>query len=397
MATQGMVCAKRRKSLIALIFLFALPVRAIAFDDASFGPSRPGDSEPTQIPSPAESAATIMESDSVHAEEVGRAGVLPVTPEELKSTRNAQSNQLSGSAFDPALPLGVNGRTAFNYSALWAPGEPVENQNADLGFVRQNVGVSFPLWFGEGQSLFAGIGVQNLLFQTTAVLPNSGQPFPENLWDIRGSLVYIKRFQNDWSTVLIGSLGSTGDRPFAGSRELIGGLTGVLRIPTGEKNAWVASVSYQPITGLPFPIPGLAYVWEPSDNLTAQIGIPFQLYWRIAERLRFDASYLPVKNVRAYATYQLSEQIEFFGGFDWVNESYFLYDRVDSNDFFNLLEQRLPIGIRWNVGQNWVLDAQAGYLINREFFSGTSIMKVESDLIRVDPGPFGMLRLLYRF
>lgn len=354
------------------------------------------------LPAEVHAAAEVIDSEfqsetaPMIEGELTRSSALPVTPEELR-TRGAQSNQLSGSAFDPALPLGVSGRIAFNYSALWAPSESVKNQDADLGLVRQNGGISFPLWFGENQSLFGGIGIQNILFQTNAILPDSKQPFPDNLWDIRGSLVYIKRYSNDWSTVLIGSIGSTGDRPFAGSRELIGGVTGVLRIPHGDRNAWVASVSYQPVTGLPFPIPGVAYIWEPSDEFTAQIGIPFQLYWQVSEKLRFDASYLPVLNVRSYLTYQLSQRFEVFGGFDWINESYFLYDRENADDFFNVLEQRLPVGIRWNIGENWVFDAQAGYVLNRVFFSGPSILKEESDVVRVSPGPFGMLRLLYRF
>lgn len=326
-----------------------------------------------------------------------RNAVLPVTREELGNARSAQSTQLGGAAFDPALPLGVNGRIAFNYSALWEPSRSIQGQDADLGVIRQNSGFSFPLWFGDEQSLFASVGVQHLLFQTDAILPDSGQPFPSNLWDVRGNLVHIKRYRNNWSTVLIGSLGSTGDRPFAGASELIPGAVGALRVPSGDRNAWLWSVSYQPVTGLPYPIPGLAYVWEPSDRLTAQLGVPFQLYWQIFDKVRIDASYLPIKNVRAYATYQWSDTIEFFGGFDWINESYFLWDRVNSDDFFNLLEQRLPFGIRWCIGRNWVFDAQAGYVLNRVFFQGPSAAQQDFDVVNVDPGAFGMLRLLYRF
>lgn len=311
--------------------------------------------------------------------------------------RSMQGGQPGGAAFDAALPLGLDGRIAFHSSALWAPSEPTNQTGADLGFVRQNIGVSFPILLGNRQSLFGGLSVQSLLFQTDAILPDTGIPFPDALWDVRGTLVHTARFDNGWSTVLIGSLGSTGDKPFAAADELIPGVVAVLRIPARNEDAWLASVSYQPVTGLPFPIPGIAYLWQPSERFMAQVGIPFRSYWGITDRLRFDASYLPLINLRAYLTSQCTEQFEVFVGFDWVSESYFLAERLRHDDFFNAIEMRLPVGGRWIINQNWAFDVQAGYLLDRRFFTGDGIFDDGTDNINVRPGPFGMVRLLYRF
>jgi hypothetical protein len=302
-----------------------------------------------------------------------------------------------GSAFDPALPLGVDGRIAFNYSALWEPTRSVESGPGELGMVRQETGLRFPIWKNGADALFGGVSVRSLLFNTDVILPDTGQAFPNRLWDVRGNLQYKREFSNGWTGGLGGSLGSTGDRPFAGWKEVLGGANASLRIPVRERDAWLFSLSYQPTGGLPFPIPGLAYVWQPNDQLTANIGIPFQLYWRPIEKLRFDASYLPVQRVRAYATWELTETVELFGGFDWINESYLLWDRRNDDDFFNLLEKRLPLGVRWYVTDSWIFDASAGYVFDRVFFSGPDILDQSSNRVAVAPGAFAMLRLLYRF
>ena len=54
-------------------------------------------------------------------------------------------------------------------------------------------------------------------------------------------------------------------------------MNGMLRIPQGEHNAWLFTLMYSPTSQLNFPIPGVAYSWNPSPQFHANIGLPLQM------------------------------------------------------------------------------------------------------------------------
>ena len=56
---------------------------------------------------------------------------------------------------------------------------------------------------------------------------------------------------------------------------------------------------YSPTSELPFPIPGVAYVWQPADNFRMNIGVPFMVMYRPVDDLTLDFSYMLVRTVHA--------------------------------------------------------------------------------------------------
>ena len=163
-----------------------------------------------------------------------------------------------------------------------------------------------------------------------------------------------------------------------------------LVIPQGEHNAWLFTLMHSPTSELAFPIPGVAYLWQPSDDfLRVNIGLPFRT--DVSPHERGDAQtsvtmLLRTVNTRA-TTYHLTPQVGLFTGYDWSNESYFLADRQDSNEPFLSYDQRVvaPVKCRRKSRRTFCSNCPAGYAFDRFFFQGTSYSDNNNDRVDVEP------------
>jgi hypothetical protein len=71
------------------------------------------------------------------------------------------------------------------------------------------------------------------------------------------------------------------------------------------------------------PVPGIDYVYSPSDTFTLVLGFPFNsLEWKPVEKLTIQLTYLPVRTVKARLTYELFRPLRIYAGFDWDHDSY---------------------------------------------------------------------------
>jgi hypothetical protein len=284
-----------------------------------------------------------------------------------------------------------------DYRATWFPDEPVSGQSTHLGYVEQNLSVSFPLWQNATDELSSAIHVCNELFNTRAVLPDTLQPFPDELWNIHLSTTYRHLFDNGWIGGGTLSVGSASDKPFEGIREMTIGINSFLRVPQGEHNAWLFSLAYSNNSQLPIPIPGVAYVWMPNDYFHANIGLPFLLMYRPWDDLTLDFSYMLLTNVRARATYRICPALRIYAGYEWQNESYLLADRVNEEDRFFYYDQRLLGGLQYFFNAHASLDLSGGYLFDRFYFEGRSLSDDHQNRIDVGNGPFLSLQTQIRW
>src|SRR5579883_610631 len=219
------------------------------------------------------------------------------------------------------------------YTAIFYPARPVSGQGTDLTLVRQNAGGAVPVWRDGGDTLLVTAGVRNDLFSTNAVLPDTGRPFPTALWSVNGGVTYVHQFSGGWTGGLMTNFGSASDQPFHSIHEMTVSTAGFIRMPArNDRDEWMFSLMYSPVGLLNFPVPGVAYVWNPSDQLRVSIGLPFSVAWRPVEDLTLTLAYVPLTNVTARATYRVAERAYVYGGFEWLNESYFLADRADVRD-----------------------------------------------------------------
>jgi hypothetical protein len=260
-----------------------------------------------------------------------------------------------------------------DYRVTWFPDEEVKRQPANLGFVREDFSLVCPIWQNPCDEWSASVHIRNELYHTNAVFPQTLQPFPDDLWAIRLATTYRHLFDNGWIAGGTLSVGSASDEPFHSIHEMTAGVNAFLRVPQGEHNAWLFSLSYASNSELPIPIPGVAFVWQPSDQFHATIGLPFQIMYRPVDDLTLDFSYMLLTSIHARATYRLSQRVRIYAGYDWNNESYLPVDRPSDNDRLFYYDQHLTTGVQIAVCRNATVDLAGGYAFDRYYFEGHSL------------------------
>ena len=286
------------------------------------------------------------------------------------------------------------------YGVTWYPSRPVSGSGpaGDFGLVRQDFSAGVPVWRDGGDLVMLSAGVRNSQFFTDATLPESHRPFPDELWNVRLGTNYLHKSDNGWSYGGGIFLGSASDKPFHSINEMNLGFLSFVQIPAKhEGDSWRFLLMYSPVGNLNFPIPGVTYLWNPSDTLHVSIGLPPAVLWRPTEDLTITVFYLPLATVNARATYRLVSKVYVYAGFESLQEAYFLAGREDRDDRFLGYEKRLVGGVRWDVWQHAALETSAGYAFDRYYGVGQNQISDLHDQVDIAPGPFVSASFRIRF
>ncbi|MEZ6141410.1 MAG: DUF6268 family outer membrane beta-barrel protein [Zavarzinella sp.] len=304
----------------------------------------------------------------------------------------SQGNPLESAGFDGP------GMGKPGYRATWYPSQPITQSPAEMSLFRQGISAGYPIWREENDTVLLMAGVRNTQFSTSAILPDSRKPFPDELWAIDTGIMYIHKFDNGWSGAVRASLGSASDKPYDSMDEINLNFFGFLQTQvSNDTDYWIFSIFYSPMGNLTFPIPGIAYLWKPSEQFNMSIGIPFSIKWTPIEDLTLTFSYLPVININARANYRVRDGFELYGGFEWLNEAYFLADRSERRDRFLVFEKRLITGIRWDLCPHAVLDLNGGYAFDRYFGQGQNLFSNMRDRLDIGSGAFVGANLIVKW
>jgi hypothetical protein len=361
----------RRNSLLIVLLLIASFVRA-----QEVPPPPPADAPPAVAPD----------------REPPPAAPAPFSPADLNGLDAAGG--LRGPGGFGGFP-GGNLTPGANYRATWFPVQPVAGQNTHLGFVEQNLSLSSPLWTDASSAILANVGVRSDLFQTHAILPDSHQGFPAELWNVHLGLSGYYRFDNGWTAGGGVHFGSASDHPFSTFNTLNVGVNSFLRVPWGEHDAWLFSLAYSPLGQLPFPIPGVAYSWNPSPSFSANLGVPLGVVYRPSSEWTLEATYMLLTRVHARATYRPCAGLSFYGGYDWTNYGWFLSNEArtlqgssdQTPNRFLYYEQRLTCGVRYRLTPSWTFDFSGGYAFDRYYTQG-NLLRSSGDHLNIGDGPF---------
>lgn len=292
---------------------------------------------------------------------------------------------------------GMHPTDSVRYSTIWTPAVPVQGQATDFELIRQDFSFTHPLWKDPLNALSLTGGVRNELIDTDAILPNTGQGVPSELWGVNLGLRYNRQLDDGWITGGGVSIGSASDHPFATIHEVNVGMNAMLRIPQGEHNAWLLTLSYSPMGELAFPVPGVAFSWNPSPQFHANIGLPLMVIWRPTDEWQFQASYMLLRTVHVKAQYRITHWLSAFAAYDWSNESYMLLDSPDVNDRFFMYDQRASLGLQTSFLQHFTASVSSGFIFDRYMFEGTSSTATNADRVYLGNGPFAALNLGVRY
>jgi hypothetical protein len=284
--------------------------------------------------------------------------------------------------------FGITNRSPIRIRSQWEPDSPVAGQGADLQTWRHDLTLQAPLWQNEVDRLILSLNAATSQFETTAVLPDTGRPLPDELWNIRLSANYIRNFDNGWTGGLGATVLSASDEPFAEMSEVKVGATAFLRIPANDRDAWNFALLYSPLSELPYPLPAIAYQWVPSDNFRMNIGLPFRVMYRPHEDVTLDLSYTALRSVHAQATYRIVEPWRVYVAFDWESQAWFLHDRADDDERLFYYNKRLSVGLQSTLLNAVLVDLSAGYLFDRFYFTGENFSDRGHDRVDIGDGLF---------
>ena len=172
-------------------------------------------------------------------------------------------------------------------------------------------------------------------------------------------------------------------------------------MPSGERNAWLYSPTCAndvEIFGVRhIPIPGIAYLWAPSEKFRAVIGLPFSsVEYKPFAPLTLEASYFPERTVRARATYAVFRPLRVFFGFDADHDSYFLAGRGDKDDQLFYYEKRVTLGMRFDL-RHVGIEVTGGWVFDRFYFEGERYSERNENRFNVTDGTFVAARLGFRW
>jgi hypothetical protein len=277
--------------------------------------------------------------------------------------------------------------------------ENVKGQNTSLGFFRENAAFSGPIWQDDHNEWTAAAHVREEAFHTGGtILPDTGQAFPSELWDVRFSSGYRHLFDNGWIAGASVSFGSASDKPFHSINEMTAGVNASLRVPVGERNAFLFTLNYSATSEINVPIPGVAFLYNPSDCFQAILGFPFvSVNYRPTDDLTLSVSYALLTNFNARATYRLAPKVRIYTAFNVENESYFRVGRLDDRDRLFYYDDKVTGGTVFTFTPWMSLDVSGGYVFNRYYFEGRSHSDRNTNRIDIGEGPFLGANLQFRY
>ena len=271
----------------------------------------------------------------------------------------------------------------------------ISDQTADFGLTSHELQIPGFRLADENSELLVGGNVRVLDIDSDAVLPNSMQNLPGYLAHPEINVAYKERIADDKIWGVSFDLGSPSDRPFGSIQEIGAEATAFMRLPINDDDAWVVYLNYSNMRTdfQHIPIPGIAYVHEPSENLLAFVGLPLAyVKYKPSERWTLRADYMLPRSVHAKASYEVAEGFKIYGAFDWDADVFFRHDRHEDENRLFYYEKSIGGGLRWDINENIYVDFSAGYRFDRLFFEGEDYGDRDFNRINVGDGPYVTLQ-----
>jgi hypothetical protein len=259
---------------------------------------------------------------------------------------------------------------------------------------------NYVLLKGDRDTVQANARIQRFHLGEDLPLAGSPVPVPHNLWTMDAGLGYMHRLESGGDLGLNVSGGSNSDRPFNSRHELNLSVTGLYRLPVDPLHAWIFSLSYAVARsfagGRPFP--GIAYfVRNPDANIQMLIGIPTLIAWQPTADWNFRLLYIFPTHMSAEASYRFYSSFKAHVGFDWLSQAWLRADRPDPGNRLIFDQKKATAGVRFPIGEDFMLDLFGGYAFDQKIFEARSIFAHNVTKTDLAPGTFLEAEVGYRF
>ena len=277
--------------------------------------------------------------------------------------------------------------------------EDVKDQNVSFSLIEESFSASGLIWKDDHEDVRLSAAVLHENIRTDAVLPDTGVPFPDELWSVNLGVTYRYLFES--GHVLGGSVsvGSASDQPFHSSQEIVESVMLFVKVPAADRDAWLFALAYSNNREYAnsYPIPVVEYFYNPSWDFHAMVGFPMEfLEWRPAQDLILRLTYALIHNIHALATYHVADPLRVYVGFDWNTEEYLLVDRPETDDRFFYDEKRAKGGARLELGEGFSIDLSGGYAFGRKYGESSHGLRSAFDRVDIGSGAYGLLSVEWR-
>ncbi len=275
----------------------------------------------------------------------------------------------------------------------------IRHQDSHLARTDQNIQIFWPVFRSGSNELNLYGGISAREFETELRFPSSERKLPDDLYRLSLGFGFEHINERGWLWNLVNFLNSPTDKPLANGDVIGINSTLVLRIPHRANNALILFLNYSSIRSSfkGVPLPGIGYWYERGQQIRTMIGLPFALDWRPAPRAKLLVNYIPVRDLSATFSYQLTERVKAYLNFDWSSDSYLLADRTDIDERLHSYEKRLGIGLQIALARFIHLDLSAGYVFDSYFFFGEGFEDRENDRVDLEGGAIFSASLNFGF
>ncbi|BEQ13742.1 hypothetical protein FAK_08080 [Desulfoferula mesophila] len=288
----------------------------------------------------------------------------------------------------------------LNYEGSYSPSQAVQGQNSDLGYLSNTGRFLVPLYQNPRDELALHGRASHMYIDSSAVLPDSGQAFPQDLYDLRLGATYRHKMERGW--VFGGELtvGSPSDKPFNQLDDTSISATATLLTPQGKAHRWLFLINYSNTRDfLPgIPIPGVAYAYMPDQNLSILVGLPLaSVRYKPAPKWTLSGLYIYPNTVISSVAYRPKPWVEGFAGFDWTYQRWFLSERTDDKNRLFFYQKEAKAGLKFFLPHDLLLRLTASYAFDRLWFQGDDWSDRGQDQVDLDNGYVFGATLNWRF
>jgi hypothetical protein len=287
-------------------------------------------------------------------------------------------------------------RVDYDARKYWSEG--VEEQDRQMGFTVHKLTTWLPIDQSPSHEWGLSARMEAWDMDTGARLPDTGNRFPEHLYDPAIGLTFRRKLDIGWlagGNVEVSS--PTDSNLFGAAEELAVTANAFLRIPAGRRNAWLVMMNISNRRDfLPWvPIPGGGFWWEPTEDLQLLIGAPFSsIRYQPLDWLTLEAYYALVRTVHAKVSAKLWDlPVTVYGAFDWDHDAFLREDRTSERNKLFYYEKTVSTGVRWDINENVYVDVSGGYAFDRFWFEGEDWNERDENRIKFGDGFFAGARL----
>jgi hypothetical protein len=232
--------------------------------------------------------------------------------------------------------------------------------------------------------------------RTNARFPN-GRLMPSKLWHSTNSLSYFRMLDGDKALGGSFTVGSNSDAPYSQFRDFVFQANAIYRSPSDLDSGWIYFLNFSNNRNFLnyIPVPGFAYYFKASSSLRMTLGIPFLMaVWTPFEKAALSFTYFPVHHAQLKFSYFIFGPVHAFLQAKHESKNYLLDNRPATKERLLREEGTFLAGISTPLEDYLVMEASAGYSVDRKYFLGEDFSdKDQGQILRFKSAPFAQLKL----